>query len=45
MTEQEREDRKDALGHAVRHKSRSEQAREVVKNAEQYLAFLKDKKD
>ena len=40
MEARENEDRSEALGHAVRHKSRAESADDVVEAAEKYLKFL-----
>ncbi len=40
MNEEERQDRVEALGHAVRHRIKSEDRLAVVKTAERYLEFL-----
>ena len=42
MTEQKREDIREALNHAVRYKARHENANDIVRNAEKYLKFLED---
>jgi len=43
MTEQEKEDRHEALNNAVRHKTRNESPEEVVEAAKKYFEFLQDK--
>ena len=43
MTEQKREDIREALNHAVRYKARHENANDIIKNAKIYLNFLEDK--
>lgn len=39
------EDRREALGHAVRHRLASEDAEDIVLNAETYLEFLRGEAD
>ena len=41
MDEKEQNIRLEALGHAVRHKTKDETAETIVDTAEQYLKFLK----
>jgi len=44
MQEKERDNRYEALNHAVRHKSRTETAAQIIENAKKYLEFLKGDK-
>ncbi len=45
MEEQEKNDRNVALNEAARHRTSSEQATDVVRNAEKYFKFLQGDKE
>ncbi len=45
MTEEEKGDRHIALNEAARHRTASEQATDVVRNAEKYFKFLQGKEE